>query len=520
MARAKRSAAEARRPLALAPPATEGGSRRHVAVVDIGSNSVRLVVYDSLSRAPLPRFNEKSLCGLGAGLERTGRLPDEAVARTLTALHRYVAIARAMEVERLDLIATEAVRRAENGPALIDAIRAETGHEPRILTGAEEAHFAALGVISGFYRPRGLIGDMGGGSLEVAEVADDRVGERSVSLPLGALPVEALLAEHGSGARQRVDAILGDRLPPLLTEPVFYPVGGGWRALARVHMAKTNAPVQVTHGYELDGKTARAFAKSVWRMSGSEIAALPDVPTRRVRTLAAAALVLERVLRKLKPERVIFSALGLREGWLYAQLSEAERYLDPLVEGARAIGQPRARVPAFGAALVRWTDALFPGESHAEMRLRVAACALSDIAWSDHRSVQAGHAFQSLLRFPFIGIEHRERAFVAAAVHARYGGAPDDPVLRPAIDLLPASLQRRAQILGRALLVGYRFSGSVPEILDSARLRIEADRVRLEVSSTESVPDSEAVRARMKQLARTLGMRHSEIEKVGEARRG
>ncbi len=503
-----------KRPLALDAPLVDRRVQPHVAVVDIGSNSVRLMVYDSLSRAPFPRFNEKSLCGLGEGLDQTGRLSDRSIQATLRAMHRYAKIARAMEVERIDVIATEAVRRAANGQALIDQIVATTGLTPRILAGAEEARFAALGVIAGFYRPRGLIGDMGGGSLEVAEVVDDEVGERSVSLPLGALPVGALLREHGRDAKQQVDDILGNQLPPMLTEPVFYPVGGGWRALARVHMALTKAPVRVTHGYELDGKTARSFARSLWRMAPAEIKALPDVPSRRVDSLPAAALVFDRVLKQLQPERVIFSALGLREGWLYDQLPKAERYLDPLVEGAREVGMPRARVPAFSAALVRFTERLFPGETHGEKRLRVAACALSDIAWSDHRSVQAHQTFHRIVGFPFIGVEHAERVFLAAVIHARYGGAPDDPSLRPAIDLLSSAQRKRALILGHSMLVGHRFSASVPEILDSARLVIEPDRLRLEVSDLADVPDSEAVRGRLKQLAKTLGVRRTEVNEV------
>ena len=509
---------EQQRPLVLDPKRVGRADRKHVAVVDIGSNSVRLVIYDSLSRAPIPRFNEKSLCHLGAGLDETGRLNDEAIEATLRAASRFAAIAKAMDVERIDLIATEAVRKASNGQDLIDRLKAETGHEVRVLSEAEEAHYASLGIISGFYRPRGLVGDMGGGSLEVAEVVDDQVGARSVSLPLGALPVTALLEKHGKGAKAAVDDILGDRLPPLLTDPVFYLVGGGWRALARVHMSQTNAPVKVAHGYELGLEEARAFAKKVWRMSPDEIAALPDVPNRRLKTLPAAALVLDRVLKKLRPERILCSALGLREGWLFAKLSEDEKYLDPVVEGAQNFGLPRARVPSFGPALAGWTNGLFPGEVHSEKRLRVAVCALSDIAWGDHRGVQAEQSFNRIVRFPFVGIDHAERLWLAAAVYARYNGDFAAPAMQPAKDVLSPAQLRRAEILGRAMLLAYRFSGSVPEILETARLKIETDRVCLETSDAVRAPDSDAVRTRLRQLARALGVPNAEIVEV-ESRR-
>ncbi|MGI9437474.1 MAG: exopolyphosphatase [Geminicoccaceae bacterium] len=502
---------ERQRPLDLDPERADRAERKHVAVVDLGSNSVRLVIYDSLSRAPFPRFNEKSLCHLGAGLDETGRLSETAIDATRRAVSRFAAIAKAMDVERIDLIATEAIRKASNGRDLIDQLVAEAGIDVRVLSEAEEAHFAALGVISGFYRPRGLVGDMGGGSLELAEVIDDHVGERWVSLPVGALPVMALLEKHGKAAKDAVDDILGDRLPPLLTEPVFYTVGGGWRALARVHMALTDAPVKVAHGYEIELEEVREFTKKIWRMSPTEIADLPDVPSRRIKTLPAAALVLDRVLKKLRPERIMFSALGLREGWLYAQLPEDERYLDPMIEGAQNFGLLRARVPSFGQALVRWTAELFPGEMHAEKRLRVAACALSDIAWSDHRGVQAPQSFDRIVRFPFVGIDHAERLWLAATVYARYNGDFSDPTMKPARDVLPQAQLRRADILGRAMLLAYRFSGSVPDILATAKLNIETDRVSLKTSGAVKAPDSDAVHTRMKQLARALSVSGSEI---------
>jgi exopolyphosphatase/guanosine-5'-triphosphate,3'-diphosphate pyrophosphatase len=303
-------------------------------------------------------------------------------------------------------------------------------------------------------------------------------------------------------------------MPANLPFPTFYAVGGGWRALARVHMAMNDAPVKIAHGYSIDAGEARDFAKFIRRLDRAAVADLPNVPSRRIKTLRAAALVMDRVLKRVQPENVVFSALGLREGWLYHQLPHADRELDPLIEGAWAFATPRSRIPALGEALVRWTDRLFPEESEEQERLRIAAAALSDIAWSDHASVQARLSFERIIQFPFVGLDHPERVYLGAAVHARYDGKVDDPVLRPAIGLLPDDQARRAQILGRAMLLGHRFSGSVPEILDTARITVEPDRVCLRVSNTESVPDSESVRNRLRGLAKATGMRRSEIVKV------
>ena len=500
-----------RRPLELDPARVVRGDRPHYAIIDIGSNSVRLVVYDQLGRAPLPRFNEKSLCRLAEGLAQRGSILPDGFRRAVEAVRRFRAIADAMGVGKLDVTGTEAIRNASNGPALAAAIRSKTGLEVRILSGAEEARYATLGVISGFFRPVGLVGDMGGGSLELAEAIDDHVGEKWVSLPLGALPVEAMLVEGLAAAKRRIDEILKMSLPAEFGRRTFYAVGGGWRALAKAHMASVDAPVKVVHGYTLSASAARDFARSLSRLTGAKAASAPGVALRRARTLPAAALVMDRVLKRLEPERVVFSALGLREGLLYSQLGTAEQYRDPLVEGAQLIGLPLARVPDFAPALAYWTADLFAEETPADARLRVAVCALSDIAWRDAPELRAEESFRRLLQFPFIGVDHAERAFIAAAIHARYSGRPDAAWLTPAIDLVSPSGRRRALILGRAIQLAYRFSGAVPAVLASARLRLDPDGVRLEVASAARAPDSEVVADRLRSLAGALGVKRAEI---------
>ena len=498
------------RPLDLDPKRAGRLDRAPYGIIDIGSNSVRLVVYDQLGRAPLPRFNEKSLCRLGDGLAQTGRIAEEGYRRTVEAVRRFRAIADAMGVLRLDATATEAVRRAENGKDLVEAIRVEAGIDVRILTGAEEARFATLGVISGFFRPVGIVGDMGGGSLEIAKALDDRVGDDWVSLPLGALPVEAIMQDKGNPKR-RIDAILAESLPATLRHPTFFAVGGGWRTFAKAQMLAAGAAVPVVHGYRIPAEEARAFAKSILRMSPAKLAELPGVPRRRTRTLPAAAMMLDRVLKHLAPDHVVFSALGLREGWLYSQLDAEERYLDPLIEGAQLVGLPPARVPDFAAALVSWTGALSRDEAVSDKRLRVALCALSDISWRDHPDIRAEESYRRILQFPFIGLDHTERAFLAIALHARYAGRLDAPYLAGALSLLKAADRRRAEVLGRAVLLAYRLSGGTPAVLADSRLSIEPNRLRLEVGHSARIPDSEAVGERLSMLAAALGLKTFKI---------
>jgi exopolyphosphatase/guanosine-5'-triphosphate,3'-diphosphate pyrophosphatase len=480
-------------------------------IVDIGSNSVRLIVYEQLSRAPLPRFNEKSLCRLADGLAQTGAIGGDSFRRTVEALRRFRAITDAMGVKRVEATATEAIRRASNGGELRDAIKSETGIAVRVLSGEEEARFATLGVISGFFRPVGLVGDMGGGSVEFAEALDDHVGENWASVPLGALPVEAIMTAGAVEAKRHIDKVLSGHLAKFSHSSTFYAVGGGWRALAKAHMTATNAPVHVVHGYAIDAVGARNFAKQVARMPPGKLATMSGVPARRARTLPAAAMMLDRILKRVAPKRVIFSALGLREGYIYSQLSPADRYLDPLVEGAQFIGLPLARVPEFPQQLLPWTEQLFPEEVAAHARLRSAVCALSDMAWRDHPDLRAEQSFRRILQFPFIGVNHGERAYLATAIHARYDGDFDAPYLSPAVGLLSVEARRRAHILGRAILLAYRLSGGAPAVLQASRLRSERDRVRLEVDKAARAPDSEIVRERATSLAKALGINAVEI---------
>ncbi len=488
-----------------------------VAVIDIGSNSVRLVIYDDLSRAPFPRFNEKSLCGLGRDLDTSDLLPADAIAATVNAVHRYCAIAQAMQAHRIDILATEAVRRAANGHELTGAIESRTGHPVRLLSGAEEAHYAALGVVAGIWRPSGVVGDLGGGSLELTRLFTDdegrtRVSEGYASLPLGALRLQPLMAREPRTVRDRLDTTFAERPWGVGERPErLYVVGGGWRALARVHLASITAPLKIVHGLELELDAARGLARTIVKADPAAIRQLPGVPSRRADTIQAAALVLDRLLKALNPERVVFSALGLREGWLYACLPPAEQALDPLLVGAAAFGRPRARVPHVGEAMQAWTAPLFAGETEAEARLRLAACELSDFGWRDHPELRALQSFHRLTQFPFVGLDHAERVFLATAIFSRYGGNDSEPETQPMLQLLSPAARQRAVVLGRALQLGYRFSGSVPELLAHARLELAGDTLRLLVSTLEDVPDTEPVRTRLKNVAKALGMRRTEI---------
>jgi exopolyphosphatase / guanosine-5'-triphosphate,3'-diphosphate pyrophosphatase len=398
-----------------------------------------------------------------------------------------------------------------NGGDLVAAIRAATGLETRVLTGEEEATYTALGVISGFFQPKGLVGDVGGGSLEVAEVVGDRVGERWTSMPLGSLPVKAMMAEGLGPAKKRIDAILAGELPPLLTEPVFYAVGGGWRAFARIHIALAKAPISAVHGYEVDAEDALNLARKIAKMTPEEVAALPDLPEpphrhaagRRPGALPRAAQPPARArgLLRLRPARGL-ALRPARPGGAVPRPAARGRPVD------RPADRPGARVQRSARPLDRR-----PLPRRDAGRPPPAAFGL--------------RAHRHGLARPREGPRHGELPPPAAVPLHRHHpsrtrlprGGDHGPLrrqrrrhgARPRRGLLGPAELRRAEILGRVLLLGHRFSASVPAILDGARIRIDADAVRLEIRDAGLVPDSDAVQTRLRQLAKVCGTETAEI---------
>lgn len=497
-----------------APPRAR---QERAAIVDIGSNSIRLVVFDRVVRAPLLLFNEKVLCGLGRGLDESGRLNESGVESALVNLARFVRLAKAMDVARLDLLATAAVRDATNGPEFVAAVRRRCGVPVRVLSGAEEAKFSALGVVSGIAEADGMMGDLGGGSLELVGLDHGRLGPH-VTLPLGPLRVgEAAFGEREQ-ARQLIDSHL-ETVPWLsdLRGRNFYPVGGAWRSLARIHMDQTGHPLHIIQQYRIDRRQAENLLRVMSRLGRRSLAAISGLPRRRVDTLPFAALLLERLLRIARPEAVIFSAFGLREGYLFHQLPPAQRRRDPLLAAASELSDRDGRFGAMGDILESWTAPLFADESAAEHRLRHAVCRLSDIAWRDHPDYRAEQSFDRILRLPIGGIDHDERVFAAAAVAARYAGTLDPVAGEPVLRMIDEPAMARALVLGLALRLAYSLSGATPKLLAQSALRLVGERLTLVLPQNGSIMYGEAVGRRLEALGRALG--RSVVTASGKERR-
>ncbi len=480
------------------------------AVVDIGSNSVRLVVFDVSQRIPKAVFNEKVLCGLGRGVGRDGALDDEAVQATLETLTRFRGLAQAMDVGGLDLLATAAVRDARNGEDFIARVKQRCGLDVQVLSGREEARLSAQGVLAGFPYAEGLMGDLGGGSLELV-VLEDGAPVDGITLPFGPLRLIG-----GSKTPDDVRSEIGkalsrhNRIPTQSGKP-FYCVGGGWRALARIGMEQMRYPLHMIHGFSLSKEDAIELATLVRVMSKRSLSRLNSVSKRRLETLPYAALVLECVLEPLDVQEVVFSALGLREGYVFDGMPERLRKIDPLCNATENWASRDARFPHLAPAIAKWLEPLFPTMSDGEARLVAAAAYLSDTGWREHPDYRAEQMFLKILRSAALSIAHDERSFLALSIFLRYGGDPDAEEVQPFRSLLSNRQERHAAILGSALRLAYALSGGSLDMLQRSRLSLLDDEVVLTLPDGAEVPAGTVLERRFEHLRRVLGSANARL---------
>jgi exopolyphosphatase / guanosine-5'-triphosphate,3'-diphosphate pyrophosphatase len=479
-----------------------------IAVVDIGSNSVRLVVYEGATRAPSPLFNEKVLCGLGRTLASTGRLSADAIPRALRALRRFRALIDQVGAGRIEVVATAAAREAENGPEFIAQAERALDAPIRVLTGREEAELAALGVIAGIHDADGIVGDLGGGSLELIDVSDSQPGQ-AATLPLGSLRLIDASGGSLKKAREIVDAELAkiDWLDRGRGRD-FYAIGGTWRALARLHMVQTNYPLSVMHNYKIDAADALKFAALLDHQSQSSLAGIRDISSARRETVPYGALVLERLLKQMKPKSVVVSVFGIREGLLYKLLREDERHRDSLIAACEDLARGRSRSLDSAYELCFWTDTLFrtPGlqETPEQTRLRHAACLLSDIGWRAHPDYRGIQSLNLVAHGNFVGVDHPGRAFLALTVYFRAEGAVKDELSQSMMQLVDKDMLKRARILGAAFRATHMVSAAMPGVLTNAPITYEGNRLVWTLPEPYSNLEGERVERRFQELAKLL----------------
>lgn len=474
-----------------------------MAIIDIGSNSIRLVVYDGPERAPAILFNEKMMAGLGRSLGETGAIEAGAMDAALNALTRFRRLCDAMKVDRVRAVATAAVREATNGAELIRRAGA-LGLSVELLSGEQEAEAAALGILSAIPEADGIVGDLGGGSLELVRVAKGAVLDRA-SFPLGVFRLPAIRAKGPRALDLQVGKYL--KQARWLAEArglPLYLVGGSWRALARLDMHLTDYPLPIIHHYRMAPSSAARLVRVLAHVDKRRLREIPSLSNSRISTLGDAAALLAALVRQLQTSALTASAYGLREGLLFQDLSPSERAVDPLIAACREEGERQCRFPEHGDLLFDWLTPLFDGEAPEDVRLRHAACLLGDVGWRANPDFRAERAMETAVHGNWVGIDARGRAMMAQTLFTSFGGGaapiPGLTSLAGEGDLL------RAVRWGLAIRLCQRLSGGVAGPLKRSRIAAEGESLVLTLDPAEVGLYGEAVERRHKQLAIAMGL--------------
>ncbi|WP_309092263.1 Ppx/GppA phosphatase family protein [Phenylobacterium sp.] len=483
---------------------------RQAAVIDVGSNSVRLVIYRIDGRALWTVYNEKVVAGLGRDLPATGRLSPEGVEAAMTALRRFRVLLDGWQPTEVTTAATAAVRDAADGRAFLKRVKDEAGLDVRILSGEEEARYAALGVVAGDPKAKGVVGDLGGSSLELIRLNGTGPVE-GATLPLGPFALGAPKPLDVDRIRRTVDGHLAP-LANRFASREFHAVGGAWRNLALLHMQLADYPLHIAHQYEMSRADALDVARVVERQSRSSLERIQGVSKKRFDTLPYSALVLDQLIERLGVERIVISAYGVREGMLLEAMPAEVRNRDPLLEGFEALTAARGLSPDLGGALEAWIGPTFeklpPVFGARDRVLLQAACRLADLGARLHPDHRADLAFEQVLRAPIAGMDHRERAFLASTAFARHSSATSTPEAAMINRLLTPERRQRARALGSAIRLGCDLSGRNPRLLECSSLALSGDRLRLTtVSGWEDMLLGEQTAKRAQTLAQALKLK-------------
>lgn len=488
----------------------ENAVEHDLAVIDIGSNSVRLVHFRIEGRALWPVFNEKTSAGLGKGVGETGKLNPEGVEAALRTLRRFAILLDAKGVSDRIVLATAAVRDAKDGPQFIKRAKKEAGVDIAVLSGAEEAHLAGMGVIAGAPDATGAAADLGGSSLEIVPVSRGMPGE-GITLPLGPLAAPDNLMLDRKAAKAWIDRILKPATPVLKQcGDTLYAVGGSWRALAHLAIAEADYPLRVIHQFQLSRMAAREIADLASRLSVVSLTGIPGISARRAAMLPYAGLLLKRLMKKGKFNRVVFSAFGVREGAVFNTLPEAVQGVDPLLSGAEAVARPAAPSPGFGRAIANWLEPVFVERDtifgNRSPLIRAAAARLCDVGARHHPDHRAALAQELALYAPFAGIAHAERAYMGLALHHRYDGkkAPVDD--RVFLHLLDEETRQWALAYGLGLRFSAALSGRSEALLGRFSLSCHDRRLVLSAPQADADLVVERARYRFEQLAEALDL--------------
>ncbi len=471
-------------------------------IIDIGSNSIRLVVFDGPKRSPLYLYNEKVFFRLG--MQSFGGRPFdshtiEAVSRII---NRYVAICRNMEISKIIMFGTSALREASNSNALAELIRKKTNICIDVISGEEEALYAAQGILLGFPNAEGVICDLGGNSIEFAKIRKNVITECKSAL-LGPLSMKKLGRKFENLDSYMRKLLLGAINANTVKGKPFFLIGGSWRAIAKIHMQRIKYPLKIIQGYKVE---VRKLKKTLELIKDSSFLNKYDemnISLERLDLLPQSARLLEIIIDELKLKELTFSSFGVREGLIYQNLSEVEKKKDPLIEAAKFFERKESRFPKMSKHVFNWIAPLYENLPCKTKRVILAASKLHDIAWIAHPDYKMEMCLELVTRSNISGLTHKERVFLALILLFRHKAKPEKVFNSKLFKIVSRKKRKIAFVIGKGLRLASTFFGE-KNLFDQIDFRLKAHEVELCFQSKMVSFNGSIVERRIQELNKAL----------------
>ena len=459
-------------------PALPFVARTHVSkhepigVIDIGSNSIRMVIYRRYGRYPLPLFNERVTVKLGEGLDQNEMLSPDKIALALSALRRFSHIMNAMSLERTIVVATAAVRRAKNAAVFTTPAEEIIGVPITVLSAQDEARLVTLGLTANMPHVSCLVADLGGGSLELVLVKEGQV-QKSTSLNMGHLSTRT---ESEIGTLLCAVDWLGD-----VAGATLYGIGGSFRALGSAYVKRSNYPLFLLHRLELNVPTVLDILTS---LQGDE-PDLQGIPAGRRDSIGMAADIMAALIRRSGVSQLAISGTSIRDGLVADMDTGFSPKKDPLLSACKEIANHSQRFDGLNDVLI---DCLSPIASLLDIpdpqRLLKAACLLSDISWNEPSELRGALATDRILALPIFSLSHKERAWLAKVVYHRYIGMKENKPTLPVFNrLLTPAESKGALALGVGLRFALIYCAGIPDYLSAIQFKVTDEAIYYDVAA-------------------------------------
>ena len=485
-----------------------------VSIIDIGSNSIRLVAYDKINRVPRMIYTEKVFCSLAKNLDIDNSIPKKNYKKTINAIKRFYKISLDIKSSELFIFATAAIREADNGFILKNEIENITNREMIILSENDEVKLSTQGLISSFPSANGIMADLGGGSLELSLLENGKL-KKFTSLKIG---VVRLLNEFSKNKNKCLINILKKlnqvKWLDKFKKTNFYAIGGSFRSLANVNIWNNKYPLSIVQGYAINSIEIKKLLNLSSTIKAKTIKLIPEIENERIKTIPVASIILDNLIKKIDPKKMIFCSQGLREGFLYSLLDKKTKKIDPLIFTAKKMAKNFNNSFFDGESIFKWLSPIFVNENENFKRLRLAASYLSELSyWHNFKDMESDYALNTVLYYPFLSLTHEQRIFLGLTIYTACGGKINRPNILKYIKLLKKDAINAACILGNGIKLAYTVSGGLYRNLHDYSLSVSNNEIFLITSDKKIIKTSTKIRRTLKKISKLIKIKKIKLIK-------